>query len=82
MVRHEHKPAIYFQTRQYIEMHQYKPTAVQITVYRPLIMRTKEYLVWCMLCFARLMSLKIGLISREVSRAALFLLCIFCRPII
>ena len=59
------------------KMHQYKPTAVQIAVYRPLIMRTKEYLEWCIfirlyLCFARLMSLKIGLISREVSQAALF----------
>ena len=50
MVRaHEYKPPIYFQTRQYIEMHQYKPTAVQIAVYRPLIMRTKEYLGWCIL---------------------------------
>ena len=66
-------------------MHQYKPTAVQIAVYRPLIMRTKEYLGWCifirLFMFCRLMSLKIGLISREVSGAALFLSFIFCRPI-
>ena len=53
---------------------------------RLIIMRTKgaqlhEYLGWCI--FIRLfMSLKIGLISREIRRAALFPSCILCRSII